>query len=529
MSHNNGIVYTKKWVVDLILDVLGVKNAESLIGKVIVDPSCGDGSFILRIIDLIASAGCYNSPYDYRRLHAYDIDQQAVEHTRRGISDLLIRETTMSRESADETAMRIAQQTDYITAVAQKQIPQADIVIGNPPYIRATDIPRGTRSEYMNQTMTMSYGTDIYIGFIEQGLKNLRDRGTLAYVCADRWLQNKYGTDLRTFVNTGYDLIHIIRMHGVDAFKDEVDAYPAITVIRNQKLHPTVTYVKCQKGFTENDSRQLVNSDTARGSNWTRTILAKPRRPQDNIILTDSRTSRDIIRVADAYPTIEEAGVNIGIGIATGRDSVFVTDRPDIVESDRLVPLFYMRDWRRGRKDKQRWLINPWADDGRLIDLDKYPKAKQYFDSHYNEIANRHVARKNKNSWYRTIDKIHPGLINRPKLLIPDLAMECDPIYEDGHKYPHHSCYWLTSDKWDLKSLGGILISDMTSKTIESLGVKMRGGTLRFQAQYLRMLHIPYIQNVTEEQKSKLATAFDNNDRMLANEITNQIYGMEDR
>lgn len=45
-STHHGVVYTKKWVVDLILDVAGYVPGTGISDKVIIEPSCGCGAFI---------------------------------------------------------------------------------------------------------------------------------------------------------------------------------------------------------------------------------------------------------------------------------------------------------------------------------------------------------------------------------------------------------------------------------------------------------------------------------------------------
>ena len=62
----------------------------------------------------------------------------------------------------------------------------------------------------------------------------------------------------------------------------------------------------------------------------------------------------------EKLPSIEESGVRIGIGVATGCDKVFITDIENLVEPERMLPVFSMRDYRRGHADKRRWLVNPW-------------------------------------------------------------------------------------------------------------------------------------------------------------------------
>jgi hypothetical protein len=232
---------------------------------------------------------------------------------------------------------------------------------------------------------------------------------------------------------------------------------------------------------------------------------------------------RFVSQACERLPKLEEAGVKLGIGIATGCDDVFLTEDDDLVESDRMVPIFYMRDHRRGNDDRQRWLVNPWNDDGTLVNLDKYPRLKTYLETNKERLSRRYVAKKNKTAWYRTIDKLTPGLLDRNLLLIPDMAARPDPILSHG-KYPHHNCYWITSDEWDLEVLGGLLMADTTRRFIDALGVKMRGGTLRFQAQYLRLVHIPEYIQISDTNKLGLSRAFNEKDRALATKFAEAAY-----
>lgn len=67
-------------------------------------------------------------------------------------------------------------------------------------------------------------------------------------------------------------------------------------------------------------------------------------------------------------------------------------------------------------------------------------------------------------------------------------------------------------------------MSRQTKMFIDCLGVKMRGKTLRFQAQYLRLLHIPDYADITQSTRENLSRAFLDNDRELATTSTLQAY-----
>ena len=49
-SKTYGRVYTPKFLVKLILDKAGYNSYEGIIGKHIIDNSCGDGAFLMEIV-----------------------------------------------------------------------------------------------------------------------------------------------------------------------------------------------------------------------------------------------------------------------------------------------------------------------------------------------------------------------------------------------------------------------------------------------------------------------------------------------
>lgn len=70
-------------------------------------------------------------------------------------------------------------------------------------------------------------------------------------------------------------------------------------------------------------------------------------------------------------------------------------------------------------------------------------------------------------------------------------------------------------------------MSDIAESFIDALGVKMRGGTKRFQAQYLRLIHVPRPENISKDIADQLRNAFENNDRVSASRVARIAYGLE--
>ena len=84
-------------------------------------------------------------------------------------------------------------------------------------------------------------------------------------------------------------------------------------------------------------------------------------------------------RIEAEYPTIEEAGCKVGIGVATGADQVFIGAFEDLdVEPDRKLPLVMTRDILEGSvKWRGLGVINPFGPDGKLVSLKELSEARR--------------------------------------------------------------------------------------------------------------------------------------------------------
>jgi adenine-specific DNA-methyltransferase len=377
---------------------------------------------------------------------------------------------------------------DYLMAETGKY----DVIIGNPPYVRYDNIPIEKIDMYKSLFACFKNRCDLYIAFFEKGIKSLKQNGVLTFVCADRWLNNQYGTMLRKTIYHNFYFSDIIKINGFSPFNEEVIAYPAIFSIRNTDKGKT-RYFIAEK--IEDLSIDVLNQKA-------------------NNIEFDTDGYLILTKDNEDYLTIEEQGFKIGIGVATGADKVFVVEKSKInIESDLLVPLITRKDvegdeitW------KDRYVINPFVgDSSRLIDLDNYPLAKTYFGQNINDLMKRHVSRKDNKNWYKTIDRILPGLTTEPKLLLPDISTKNMLIYDEGHFYPHHNFYFIVGNGVkDLLVLQALLSTAFVRKQVTEKGLLMNGGALRWQAQTLRKIKIPNILNMKAEEKDYIIEAYRN-------------------
>ncbi len=526
-----GAVFTKPWMVDFMLDLCGYTPDDNLAEHVVLEPSCGDGSFLLPIVARLSEA-CRLRGMDIsdalNAVRAFDLQPQHVETCRAGVTRWLAEDGWPERTAANLAESWVSCD-DFLLRGPEDGA--ADFVIGNPPYIRAECIPRDLRSAYVERCHTMTEGSDIYVGFFEVGLRSLKANGVLCFICADRWMRNAYGKRLRRLVSENYNVRAVYEMHGVDAFVDQVSAYPAVTLVGRGSQGP-VRYAIARPTF---DADAAVRLEA-----WAENGIRPRRDPDFAAAVLDDWFHTDAhwpigspARIAalrtleERFPLLEETGARIGIGIATGADSVFVTEDNSVVEEDRLLPLVRTADISGGRIEWQgAWLVNPWDCSGSLVRLEEYPRFAEYLESHSRRLRGRHVAKKNGGAWYRTIDKVLPGLQQRQKLLLQDMKMNIAPVLDTGEYYPHHNLYWITPGEWDARVLGGLLLSRVAEFFVSSYAVRMRGGTLRFQAQYLRRIRVPRPESILAPVAAELVAAFENRDADAATSAAMQAYGI---
>lgn len=526
-----GAIFTRSEVVDFILDLAGYTEDQPLHEKRLLEPSFGGGDFLLPIIQRLLSAWRAARPNGTAvddlgdALRAVELHHDTFRSTYAAVVALLKREG-LSANAATALADRWLLQGDFLLAPLEGQF---DFVVGNPPYVRPELIPAPLLAEYRSRYQTMYDRADIYIPFIERSLTALSAGGNLGFICADRWMKNRYGGPLRSLVAERFHLKVYVDMVDTPAFHSDVIAYPAITIISREGGGATrIAHRPSIDRATLTTLAGLLSAPTLPKDAGPVRELARVTNGAEPWLLESSDQMALIRRLEGAFPLLEEAGCKVGIGVATGADKAFIGDFESLdVEPDRKLPLVTTKDIMTGEVQwRGQGVINPFAESGGLVDLGEYPRLRRYLEARRDVIAGRHCAKKAPANWYRTIDRITPALAARPKLLIPDIKGESHIVFEGGELYPSHNLYYVTSDDWDLRALQAVLLSAVSRLFVATYSTKMRGGFLRFQAQYLRRIRIPRWADVPEPLRRELAEAAIKRDVQACNRAVFRLYGL---
>ncbi len=523
-----GAIFTRREVVDFILDLAGYRADRPLHQQRLLEPSFGGGDFLLpaieRLLIAYASSGGTAPETDLAdAIRGIELHDESVAETGTAVEQLLVAHGC-TPQAAHALRRAWLHRGDFLLAELNSGF---DYIIGNPPYVRQELIADVLMAEYRRRYRTIYDRADIYIPFIERSLSLLNPAGALGFICADRWMKNRYGRPLRELVADGYNLRVFVDMVDTPAFTSDVIAYPGIFVIADEAAGPTriARRPEIASPVLATLAAELLGECPPSPAVHSATVV----RPGGEPWLVDATSGIEIVRALEArLPTIEEAGCKVGIGVATGADQAFIGpfDALD-VEPDRKLPLVMTRDIADGTIVwRGKGIVNPFAEEGGLVSLDAYPRLKRYLEDRKDAIAGRHVAKKAPANWYRTIDRIYPELVARPKLLIPDIKGEAHIVLDEGNFYPHHNLYFIVSDEWDLKALQAVLLSRITRLFIATYSTRMRGGFMRFQAQYLRRLRLPRWADVPEPVRDALRAAAETRNRTACDAAAADLYGL---
>lgn len=527
-GETHGLVLTKPHIVDLILDEAGYTADRGLHRLRLLEPACGEGAFLVPAVDRLMSAASRDGvpPSGLQRsIAAFDVDEGHIDETRKRLLQVL-KQHRVHPSTAQKLVAAWVRLGDFLLAGPDGVF---DVVVGNPPYIRIEQLPAMLQTEYRRRYKTVFDRADLYVAFIERGLSLLSPSGVLSFICADRWTLNKYGGPLRKFVTATFQVKTYVDLHRASPFESDVIAYPSIFAIgRAARPQPTIVARLSSGSAEECDGLRIKRADpaavvpgvdVAKYETWFR--------GEDPWVLSSPEHLALLRQLESKFRLLEDGGgTEVRIGVATGCDRVLVVPHGVDIEPDRLLPLVMRSDIEDGKVvNGRRFVINTYHEKGGVIDLADFPRLARYLEANKEALAKRHVAKKG-DKWFRTIDRVYPSLVTRPKLLIPDIAGANDVVFESGSYYPHHNLYFVVSDEWDMEVLGGLLSSRIALFFVWSYAVKMRGGYLRFQAQYLRRIRVPNPSSVPAALKRAIRSAFLARDFAKLDKLACSAYGM---
>lgn len=486
MKKNLGQVFTPKWVVNLILDTIDYKGSH-ILNKKIIEPSCGDGSFLLEIYNRYLTVALQNNESIKNILYslknniiAYEVDEEVYKKCIDNVSILIKLFGIEDFELGIYNVNALEQIQDFGSA---------DFVVGNPPYVRIHDIDNDTRTLIKNNFPVTSKGMlELYLVFFELGIKLMNSTGIMGYITPNSFMCLKTAADLREYIVSNNLLNKFINFEGYQVF-DKASTYSSITILDKNK---NSIYFKnyCWK----NDKLHFVSElDINKFKNKQWNFYSK-----DTVDWINNNTD-----------TINNLGSisNIQYSLVTLRDKIYISN--DVKVRDENTVFFQgipvekeiLRRTVKGSRytggEPDTYILFPYTNkDGQLVPYEedifksKYPLAYHYLLLHKDELMKRDMD-DNATKWFQYGRSQGIQNSNEEKLVFKQIIKN-DTTKLIVHKLPNdvivHGGIFITGDNLD--HIKEILESENFANYIIHLGKDKSGGYKEISPRIMKQFKI---------------------------------------
>ena len=385
--------------------------------------------------------------------------------------------------------------------------PGFDIVIGNPPYVRQEKIKE--LKPILKQTYETYSGTaDLYVYFFEKGIKLLKEKGCLSYICSNKWTKSKYGNLLRQYLKNKTNILIYNDYTGEKIFKDaSVDT----SVILIFKDYNPQNEIKIDKKYL---LRQKLLSDY----NWAF---------KSTEIL---ELHRKILNTGIKIKNIDD--LFIRRGILTGYDKAFIINenmKNELIQLDNnnkkiIKPILRGRDLKKWKLSfHNQYLICTKND----IEVKyEYPTIYSYLKKYEEKLSKRWDKG---HHWSNLRNCTYYDEFEREKIIYPNIASNLSCILDNNNYYINPKCYMISSKNYNLKYLIAILNSKLMEFTFSLIGSPLGKKGYDLHKQYIEQLSIVLPnkdnQHIFDKYVHKIQSTCDKNEiKIIESKIDQLVY-----
>jgi adenine-specific DNA-methyltransferase len=456
-------VFTPQNIVKDVLDRIGYIS--DLYGKKILENSCGDGSFLVEIVDRYI-VDCLKKGYSQEKIVAgIQTDIYGVEVDKKHINTCIANlNLVIQRYNLKKVNWNILQADVLRTPLDIKY----KYVVGNPPYITYSELDIDTR-KYLKENFTVCTDgkPDYCYAFIESAIKSLDSDGKLAYIVPSNILKNNFAEKLRQFILPS--LQEIYDYTTIKLFEDKLTS-SIVLICDMMSTDESIKYHDIVKKTTFS-----IPKADLRGK-WVISSIEGP------------TTETSILRFGDYF--------NASSSIATLLNEAFIIDEYDSfcnyievdghrIERDILKPAVSPRSICYRKKEL---IIFPYHYDNGVLkrytehDIESlYPNAMKFLKTYKEKLLKRD-ADSNAN-WFEYGRSQALSHLNQEKLLLSTLVTGAPKVYSLGtDEIPYSGIYIIPKADLPLSSAKSLLQSSDFESYVKKIGINANGHSYRISS-----------------------------------------------
>lgn len=220
----------------------------------IADISCGCGGFLMTASQkLKKSTGLSYKQIFRNNIYGLDIKDYSINRTKILLSLLAISEGEDEREFTFNLFVHDALKFNWTTNL--NSFSGFDIIIGNPPYVCARNLPEKTRKLLKQFEVCNSGNSDLYIPFFQLGIQNLKKHGFLGFITMNSFFKSLNGRNLREYFKKNLLSFKIVDFGTEQVFKSK-NTYTCICFIENKQSN-FIKYIKSSSNSLPNRAKDF--------------------------------------------------------------------------------------------------------------------------------------------------------------------------------------------------------------------------------------------------------------------------------
>ena len=466
MAKELGQVFTPDCIVDKILNLI---NYDNCLNKKILEPSFGEGAFLLKIIEsLIKKCKELNLNNEEiirqleKNIYGIEIDKTLYNKTLNKINELLmsygLKNVKLHLYNIDALDFHDSTKFDYI--------------IGNPPYIRIHNLEETTRNKIKNYKFSKG-NTDLYIVFFELCINLLNETGKLGFITPNSYLKNTSQKDFRNYL-LDKKLITILIDFKSNKVFENADTYTAITIIDKSNNIKSINY-------TYNDGQNDIIKKTfeyekLKNKEWS---------------FTNNSGTKSLSDICNAQHGIATNADNIYISKIKEKSTNTVIFNGYEIEKDILIKVVKGSKYN-GEEITQRLLFPYIFKDNKYIVMEeeyiktKFPLAYKYLLDNKAKLEKRNMEKNSK--WYQFARSQSINTINKKKIVVKHtISQDTKHIsfYEIPENIAVYSGIYIISDN-NLEEIKNIIKTENFCDYCKDVGKDMSGGYKAISAKHIK-------------------------------------------
>jgi adenine-specific DNA methylase len=412
--------------------------------------------------------------------------------------------------------------------------PGFDAVIGNPPYVRIQGLKEWAPKEvefYKENYKAGSKGNfDIYVLFVEQGLKLLNKEGRLGFILPHKFFNAKYGEPLRSLIAEGRHLLGVVHFGHEQVFAGATTYTCLLFLSKPPVSSCNISHVSDLQSWIsgKRSSGTLVPSSNITATDWN---------------LNDSVESDILQRLDTKWPRLGTFTSRIAQGVRTSANEVYVLDvlkttgKQVIVRSRQLaeeltiekgvvLPFLLGREIRAYHVEpSMKVLLFPYRINSGVPTIipeqelaRDFPLAWEYLKANKSYLQAREKGRFKGPLWYQFGRQQNIDVMMLPKILVPDIAHDASFALDLHGEYAFTSGYGITLKNECALSpsyLLGLLNSPLLDFYLKKVSTALRGGFFRYFTQFVEQLPIRPIDFSNPSDRKRHDRMVDLVDHML--------------